>query len=95
MSRGWARRARTTTPIRDGARAPSEPTDLQKARRLPMPGPGIKVRIPLHLLPAYLELYGLQPIDGQGFPPVGPPPVLWVRRTAASVKQTGTQEKAA
>lgn len=58
-----------------------KPADMQKARRLPMPGPGIKVRIPLHLWPAYAELYGLEPIDGQKFPPVGPPPVLLVKRT--------------
>lgn len=69
-----------TTPVQ------VKPADVQKARRLPMPGPGIKVRIPLHLLPAYLELYGLRPIDGQKFPPVGPPPVLLVQRT---VKKEG------
>ena len=39
-------------------------------------------RIPLHLLPAYLDLYGLEPIDEQAFPPVGPSPVLEVCRTA-------------
>lgn len=57
-----------------------EAADMQKARRLQMPGPGIKVSIPLHLLPAYLQLYGLEPIAGQKFPPVGPPPVLLVQR---------------
>lgn len=58
--------------------------DVQTALRLPMPGPGIKVRIPLHLLPAYLDLYGLALMNGQVFPPVGPPPVLRVRRTGKS-----------
>jgi hypothetical protein len=33
----------------------------QKAAQLPMPGPGIVVRVPLHLLPEYLALYALQP----------------------------------
>jgi hypothetical protein len=33
----------------------------QKAKNLPLPGPGIVVRIPLHLLPEYLALHGLTP----------------------------------
>lgn len=70
-----SRRVLTKTPLH------MELASTQKVRRLPMPGPGVKVRIPLHLLPAYLELYGLEPIDGQKCPPVGPPPVLLVKRT--------------
>ena len=40
-----------------------EPVDVrvQKARRLPMPGPGIVVTVPLSLLPEYLQIYSLQP----------------------------------
>lgn len=33
--------------------------DERKARNLPMFGPGIVIRIPLHLWPAYAALYGL------------------------------------
>jgi hypothetical protein len=65
-----------------------EPPDLQKARRLPLPGPGIKVTIPLHLLPAYLELYGLAPIEGQPWAPVGMRPVVLVRRTAKRTRRS-------
>jgi hypothetical protein len=64
-----------------------EPADMQKARRLPMPGPGIKVRIPLHLLPAYLELYSLEPMDGQGFPLLGPALTLKVKRIKKEKKE--------
>ena len=76
--------ARTQTPVK------VEAADARKARRLPMPGPGIKVRIPLLLLPAYLELYRLDPIDGQAFPPLGPPPVLLVKWTGKPGKQEQT-----
>lgn len=40
-----------------------EPVDvhMDKAKNLPLPGPGIVVTVPLHLLPEYLELYRLQP----------------------------------
>lgn len=55
--------------------------DPRAVKRLPMPGPGIKVRIPLHLWPAYQELYGLTVLDPQPLPPVGWPPVLLVKRT--------------
>jgi hypothetical protein len=53
---------------------------MRKARRLPMPGPGIVVNIPLHLLPAYFELYGLEPIEGHLRPPVWKPPMVLVKR---------------
>ncbi len=64
-----------------------EPTDMQKARRLPMPGPGIKVKVPLHLLPAYQELYGLELIEGQPRPPVWQAPVLLVKRIKKEKKE--------
>ena len=35
--------------------------DIRKAKNLPMFGPGIKIRIPLHLWPAYKDLYHLVP----------------------------------
>lgn len=42
-----------------------EPIDVRakKAKNLPMPGPGIVVTVPLHLLPEYLQLYGLTPMS--------------------------------
>jgi hypothetical protein len=58
-----------------------EEPDVRKARRLPMPGPGIVVNIPLHLLPAYFKLYGLEPIEGHLRPPVWKLPVVMVKRT--------------
>lgn len=53
----------------------------QKAKHLPMPGPGIVVTVPLHLLPEYLELYRLEPID-RGVPPrpFEPSSILLVKR---------------
>lgn len=33
----------------------------QKAKHLPMFGPGVVITIPLHLLPEYFALYHLQP----------------------------------
>ena len=43
---------------------PSEPVDvtMRKARRLPLFGPGIEITLPLHLLPAYQDLYNLVPM---------------------------------
>lgn len=35
--------------------------DQRKAKNLPMFGPGISIPIPLHLVPAYMALYGLKP----------------------------------
>lgn len=37
----------------------------QKVKNLPMPGPGIVVPVPLHLLMEYLALYGLEPAGVQ------------------------------
>jgi hypothetical protein len=41
----------------------AEPQDVSmiKARKLPMFGPGIPIKIPLSLLPAYFETYHLEP----------------------------------
>lgn len=64
-----------------------ELTDMQKARHLQMPGPGIKVKVPLHLLPAYLELYGLGLIEGQPRPAVWQAPVLLVKRIKKEKKE--------
>jgi hypothetical protein len=41
----------------------TEDTGMIKARRLPMPGPGIVVTVPLGLLPEYLNLYSLEPME--------------------------------
>jgi hypothetical protein len=69
-----------------------EAPDVRKARNLPMPGPGIMVRVPLHLWPAYMELYGLELIKGQPRPPLEKPVVVLVRtaalRRASLVKRT-------
>jgi len=60
-----------------------DPVDvhLEKAKNLPMFGPGIVITVPLHLLPEYLELYSLQPLD-RGVPPrpFEPSGILLVRR---------------
>lgn len=36
-------------------------TRLERAKKLPMFGPGIVIKIPLSLLPEYLQLYRLKP----------------------------------
>jgi len=74
MSKRWTRgSARTTTTVL------IEAPDVQKARRLPMFGPGIAIKIPLHLLPAYMELYGLEPVEDWRAP-VWKPAALLVKR---------------
>lgn len=45
---------------------PFEDVTLRKVKHLPMPGPGIRVSVPLGLLPRYLELYGLEPTGYRG-----------------------------
>lgn len=57
------RRAINRTPWLKREEPKPEPVDvrLEKAKHLPMPGPGIVVTIPFHLLPEYLQLYSLQP----------------------------------
>jgi hypothetical protein len=53
---------RTQWVHRDDEVKPEPISERQKrARRLPMPGPGIVVTVPLHLLPEYLQIYSLQP----------------------------------
>jgi len=44
---------------------PSEQSDIRKAKRLPMFGPDIEITVPLLLLPAYMQLYHLEPIGYQ------------------------------
>lgn len=55
--------------------------DAAKVRRLPLPGPGIVVNVPLHLLPEYLVLHGLEPLGKEQYTPVGRPLYLLVKRT--------------
>lgn len=43
----------------------------KKAKNLPMFGPGLEISIPLHLLPTYLEIYGLEVL--------GPKQIGWLR----------------
>lgn len=53
-----------------------EPPDMRKAKHLPMFGPGIVISIPLHLWPAYRELYHLEKISRSNKPGVD----LFVKR---------------
>jgi hypothetical protein len=48
---------------RDEPKAPPEDSAHKKALRLPKPGPGIPVDVPLHLLPEYLAIYRLEPMS--------------------------------
>jgi hypothetical protein len=68
-----------------------ESSDIRKVKRLPMFGPGIVHRVPLHLWPAYMEVYHLV-INGDlwdqqpKFKPIDafrPMPPLLVKRTQA------------
>jgi hypothetical protein len=38
-------------------------TFMEKVKRLPLSGPGVAVVVPLALLPEYLQLHGLVPIE--------------------------------
>ena len=38
-----------------------EPPNVTTAKKLPPPRPGVPVKVPLMLLPTYLELYGRKP----------------------------------
>lgn len=40
--------------------ATPDPPEIQQARQLPMFGPGIPIKIPLYLLPAYMQIYHLE-----------------------------------
>jgi hypothetical protein len=57
-----ARPVRTRRIRRDEPQPEPESARMKKARNLPMPGPGMIVTVPLHLLPEYLALYSLQPM---------------------------------
>ena len=70
---------RSVTPM-----PPAEPQDvsMEKARHLPMFGPDILIKnIPLNLLPAYMELYHLEP---RGMGATG---VLLVKRVPPTTKK--------
>ena len=56
---------RRTYTRRDAAQLAPETTDSlrERARRLPLSGPGRVTTIPLSLLPAYLELHHLEVLD--------------------------------
>jgi hypothetical protein len=57
-----ARPVRTRWIRRDEPQPEPESAHLKKARNLPLPGPSILVKVPLHLLPEYLGLHSLQPM---------------------------------
>lgn len=60
-------------------------TVMEKARHLPLSGPGVAVNVPLALLPEYLQLHGLVPIETKL--PANKPLVLKVIRR----KKVGTK----
>lgn len=80
---------RSRRPIPSPQLPPKEPDEvsMRKALKLPMFGPGISITIPLNLLPAYLELYHLQP---KGMSANG---VLLVKRDAPSWKKPSLKDK--
>lgn len=50
---------------------PLDDSLTKKAKNLPLFGPGLEIRIPLHLWPAYQQLYGLEVL--------GPRQIAWLR----------------
>ena len=92
---------KTKSVVRPSVRQRAEPmpapapinTRLEKAGHLPLSGPGIVVRVPLHLLIEYLELHGLHP-NGIREPKVQPErgpgeAILLVRREPKGEKTDG------
>jgi hypothetical protein len=75
-------------PFAQPAIVPVEPIDvrMEKARHLPMFGPGIVISIPLSLWPQYQELYWLEPTgirEPRVQPKDGPgEAILLIKRTA-------------
>lgn len=71
-------------------------TELERARKLPRPVPGVRVSVPLELVPAYLRLYGLTPagfvepdtlrVSGDG-PLPGLPPLGKSAKTGGGVAE--------
>ena len=63
MSKKAKAAPRSRLPLPNPKLPATEPMDVteQKARNLPMFGPGIVINVPLHLLPAYFKLYSLTP----------------------------------
>lgn len=71
-------RARKIAPKKPEPVSPA----MERARRLPNPGPGVAVTVKLDVLPEWLELHGLEPIL-EAFPPImhaSVPLVLKARR---------------
>lgn len=59
----------------------AQSVDEQTAQNLPYPGPGLKVRVPLRALPAYLQLHTLVPFTEKNTDLVGQRElILYVRR---------------
>jgi hypothetical protein len=87
IRRATRRSPKTATPVE------TEDVRMKKARHLPMPGPGIVITVPLSLLPEYLELYQLRPMEpgevrsleqkSHNRKPAG---VLWVNRIPKQTK---------
>lgn len=60
----------STRPRRSSATPAAQPhalglTDLQKVERLPRFGPGLSIKVPLHLWPIYRRVYGLEELPAQ------------------------------
>ena len=70
-----------------------EEASVKKAKHLPLFGPGIEIMVPLHLLPAYLALYSLQPLDRKEVQALKekrhskPDGLLWVKRVAREAQE--------
>lgn len=80
MKRSTPTWKKTPPPVQEESRR-------KRARRLPLPGPGIVVTVPLSFLPEYLELYRLVPMTPGEVMQLEtrskhtkPGDVLWVRR---------------
>lgn len=80
---------------------PVEPEDItiKKARNLPMFGPGIVITVPLNLLPAYIQLYGLDVLTRgdvrdreQQLGVLKQPGMLWVKRKPKAAPNTTESE---
>lgn len=58
-------KARKSTPKKQETVSPA----MERAKRLPNPGPGVSVTVKLDVLPEWLALHGLEPILA-AFPPI-------------------------
>lgn len=50
-----------TTQINNNSMSTKDAAELRAAKRLPAPVPGVEVKVPLKLVPVYLQLHGITP----------------------------------